>query len=104
MQPASTFPSTPAAKFRETFVSGPHRGAAEKQRRTKPWWETLFSALGTCVLAIVALTSALVSWIAAAVLLLVGLMAAGFVLLLGVVAFALLIQVFGWFLSALGLG
>ena len=104
MQPASTFPSAPAANFRGTFVSGPHRGAAERQRRTEPWWERLISALGTCLLAIVALASALFSWIAAPVLLLVGLMAAGLVLLLGVAAFALLIQVFGWFLGALGLG
>lgn len=104
MAAASTVPSRFDQRTGTGFISElRERFTTHQHRSRRSWWHAALAAVANAILFVVAPIGALVSWMVSAALALVALVSVPLLLLLGVFAFALLIRLFGFLLSGLGL-
>lgn len=84
--------------------AAPQSNAAPDRGTRRPWWKSVLSAVATAIMFVVVALLGLITSLAGVGAALLAVALVPVLLILGVLALALLIQLFGWVLSGLGLG
>lgn len=99
--------STSHSGFEQPFSSGAltgRRAAGGKRSTERSWWKSILSFLAGTVLLVLSAAMGFATWLAGVLAALLVLASIPALLIVGVLALALLIQLFGWFLTGIGLG